>query len=179
MNLAWIGCGNRGFLLLSKLRKMPGVEVVAACDVYEPRRRRALGWIGSRGTAYTDFRQALDRSDVDAVLITTPDHWHAIPTILACQADKDVYVEKPVGHNVKEGRAMIRAARHYKRVVQTGTQQRSLPHFSDVRDMLKNRELGDVRFVRIWNFINNYPKGIGHAPDEAAPDNLYWDLTLP
>lgn len=178
INLAWIGCGERGFVLYSHLKKIPGVEVVAACDVYAPHARRAQGWIGSRCTTYPDFRHALDRSDVDAVLIATPDHWHAIPTILACQAGKDVYVEKPLGHNVKEGSAMVRAARRHQRIVQTGTQQRSAPHFSEVRDILKNRNLGEVGFVRIWNFINRYPNGIGHAPDEAPPDGLDWDFYL-
>jgi predicted dehydrogenase len=178
INLAWIGCGGRGFHLYSLLRKMPDVAVVAACDVYAPHAQRAQRWIGSGCTTYKDFRHALDRRDVDAVLVTTPDHWHATATVLACRAGKDVYVEKPLGHNIKEGRAMVRAARRHKRIVQAGTQQRSAPHFSEVREILRNHELGEVRFIRIWNFVNSYPEGIGHAPDETPPDGLDWDFYL-
>ena len=172
INLAWIGCGQRGSVLYNHLKKISDVEVVAACDVYTPHARRAQRLIGSRCKTYRDFRQMLDRDDIDAVLIATPDHWHAIPTVLACQAGKDVYVEKPVGHNVGEGRAMVQAARRHQRIVQTGTQQRSASHFSEVRDILKSRDLGDVRFVRIWNFLNQHPDGIGHVTDGEPPEGL-------
>jgi len=178
VRLAWIGCGGRGSVLYNHLSKIAGVEVVAACDVYAPQAQRLQRRIGSPCAVYGDFRRVLDRADVDAVVIATPDHWHAIPTVLACAAGKDVYVEKPLGHNVREGRAMVEAARRHGRIVQTGTQQRSTPHFGEVREILQRRELGEVRFVRIWNYLNLYPEGIGKASDQAPPESLDWDFYL-
>ena len=120
-----IGCGGRGRTVAELMRAVPGVEFAASCDVYEPNASAAREWAGTQARSYRDFRKLLEQKDIDAVLIATPDHWHAIPTVLACQAGKDVYVEKPLAHNVNEGRAMVTAARRYNRVVQTGTQHRS------------------------------------------------------
>jgi predicted dehydrogenase len=178
VRVGWIGCGGRGRFVASHLRNVPGVELVAVCDVYELNVAAAREWVGEGCRAYRDFRDLLDRDDVDAVLIATPDHWHAIPTVLACQAKKDVYVEKPLGHNVHEGRAMVRAAREHDRVVQTGTQQRSAPHFETVREIVQSGRLGKVHFVRIWNYRNMYPEGIGRAADMALPAGLDWDFYL-
>lgn len=125
IRVGWIGCGFRGSHVASAMAEVPGVEIVATCDVYEPNAEKARERLARNGTAHKDFRRVLDRNDVDAVLIAAPDHWHAIPTVLACQAGKDIYVEKPLRHNVAEGRAMFDAARRHNRVVQTGTQQRS------------------------------------------------------
>ena len=119
-----IGCGGRGRSVAELMRAVPGVEFAAACDVYEPNASSAKQWAGTQARSYRDFRKVLEQKDLDAVLIATPDHWHATATVLACQAGKDVYVEKPLAHNIKEGRAMVEAARRHKRVVQTGTQHR-------------------------------------------------------
>jgi predicted dehydrogenase len=173
-----IGCGTRGTAVARLLREVPGVTFAAVCDVYEPHAARAREWAGGDCQAYGDFRRVLDRKDVAAVVVATPDHWHAIPTVLACQAGKDVYVEKPLAHNVREGRAMVAAARKYNRVVQVGTQHRSAAHYREVARVVQGGELGKVRFVRVWNYTNLYPRGIGRAEDSRPPDGLDWDFYL-
>jgi predicted dehydrogenase len=173
-----IGCGGRGMLVARLMREVPGVEFVAVCDLNPPHLARAKEWAGASAKEYKDFRRVLDQKDVDALLIATPDHWHAIPAVLACQAGKDVYVEKPLAHNIKEGRAMVSAARRHDRVVQTGTQQRSAPHYAEVARIIHSGALGPVHFVRIWNYTNMFPNGIGRAPDSDPPDGVDWDMYL-
>src|SRR5204863_3303547 len=120
-----IGCGGRGMLVARLTREAPNVEFAAVCDLNPPHLARAKEWAGPSAKEYKDFRRLLEQKDIDAVLIATPDHWHAIPALLACQAGKDVYVEKPLSHNIQEGRTMVEAARRHNRVVQMGAQQRS------------------------------------------------------
>ena len=176
--VALIGCGGRGLAVAKLMREVPGVEFGAVCDVYETNARAAKDWAGQGATISRDFRRVLDVKEIDAVLIATPDHWHAIPTVLACQSGKDVYVEKPLAHNIREGRAMVEAARKYKRVVQTGTQHRSAPHYREVQRIIQSGELGEVRFVRVWNYSNMAPHGIGRAPNSEIPEGLDWDFYL-
>jgi predicted dehydrogenase len=173
-----IGCGGRGLDVAELMRKVPGAEYGAVCDVYEPNAKAAQKWAGSSARVYKDFRKVLEEKEIDAVHIATPDHWHAIPTVLACQAGKDVFVEKPLAHNIKEGRAMVEAARRYKRIVQTGTQHRSAPHYREVERIVQSGELGEVRFVRVWNYSNLTPYGIGSVPDSPVPEGLDWDFYL-
>jgi predicted dehydrogenase len=173
-----IGCGGRGRYVARFMREAPGVEFGAVCDVYETNAAAARQWAGGRAIAYRDFRKLLEQKHIDAVLIATPDHWHAISTVLACEAGKDVYVEKPLAHNVKEGRAMVEAARRYNRIVQAGTQQRSATHFPEVARIVQSGELGDVRYVRVWNFSNMFPDGIGREPDSQPPEGLDWNFYL-
>src|SRR6266545_693868 len=120
-----IGCGGRGRYVAGFMREAAGVEFCACADVFLPNARRAAEWAGASATAYQDFRKLLERNDIDAVLVATPDHWHAGATVLACQAGKDVYVEKPLAHNIREGRRMVEAARRYDRIVVPGMQHRS------------------------------------------------------
>ena len=173
-----IGCGGRGIYVGERMRKVPNVEFVAVCDVFERKRLRGKQWAGGSCTAHKDFREVLDRSDVDAVLVATPDHWHAIPTVLACAAEKDVYVEKPLAHNIREGRAMVQAARKHDRVVQTGTQQRSAEHFETMRQIISSGKIGNVRYVRIWNFKNTSPGRKPQHDSESPPAGLDWDFFL-
>jgi len=173
-----IGCGGRGTAVAKLMREVPGVEFAAVCDVYEPNATAVREWAGSAARDYKDFRKLLEQKSVDAVLIATPDHWHAIITVLACQAGKDVYVEKPLAHNVREGRAMVEAARRYKRVVQAGTQHRTAPHYREVQRIIQSGELGEVHYVRVWNYSNLSPNGIGRAPNAAVPAGLDWDFYL-
>jgi predicted dehydrogenase len=173
-----IGCGGRGRYVARLMREAPGVEFAAAADVYLPKAEEAREWMGPRAHAHQDFRRLLERKDIDAVLVATPDHWHAIPTMLACQAGKDVYVEKPLAHNIREGREMVRAARRHNRLVQTGTQQRSAPHFAEVARIIQRGELGTVHFVRVWNYVNMAPNGIGRVADSEPPKGLDWDFYL-
>jgi predicted dehydrogenase len=178
VNVGLIGCGVRGMTVAKLMAAVPDVAFVAACDVYEPHAAAAKEWAGSGCRTHRDFREVLDRKDVDAVLVAAPDHWHAIPTVLACQAGKDVYVEKPLAHNIREGRAMIEAARKHQRIVQTGTQHRSAPHYREVQRIIQGGELGPVHLVRLWNYTNLAPNGIGLVPDSDPPGGLDWDLYL-
>jgi predicted dehydrogenase len=173
-----IGCGGRGRLVADLMATVPNVQFAAVCDVYEPNLAKAKAWAGSTCRAVGDFRQVLDMTDVDAVLIATPDHWHAIPTVMACEAGKDVYVEKPLGHNIREGRASLDAARRTNRIVQVGTQQRSAPHYAEAARLIQSGALGQVRLVRIWNFVNMFPEGIGRAEDSEPPPGADWDFFL-
>jgi predicted dehydrogenase len=124
-----------------------------------------------------DLRKILDRKDIDAVLVAAPDHWHALGAILACQAGKDVYVEKPLATTIEEGRAMVAAARRYKRIVQVGTQQRSSAHFQDAVAFVRSGKLGRIRAVRAWAFLD-WKGDIGNPPDETPPPELDYDMWL-
>ncbi|MHB8524033.1 MAG: Gfo/Idh/MocA family protein [Limisphaerales bacterium] len=178
VNVAWIGCGGRGRHVAGLMRQVSQVDFIAVCDVYDAHAAAAREWAGGRSTAFRDFRKVLELKDVDAVLIATPDHWHAIPTVLACQAGKDVYVEKPLAHNIKDGRAMVAAARRHDRVVQMGAQQRSAPHYAEAARIIQSGALGPVHFVRIWNYTNMFPNGIGRVPDADPPEGVDWDMYL-
>src|SRR5215210_5035674 len=159
VNIALIGCGGRGRFVAQKMREAPNVAYTAVADVYKPNGEIARKWAGDDARFFQDFRKVLDLKEVDAVHIATPDHWHAIATVLACQAGKDVYVEKPTSLTVREGRAMVAAARKYKRIVQVGTQHRSAPHFEKIREMVQLGDIGTVKFVRVWNYANHWPNG--------------------
>ncbi len=178
VNVGLIGCGGRGRLVAKLMREVPKVEIAAVCDVYDPQAAAAQERAGPGCRSCGDFRKLLEQKEVDAVVIATPDHWHAIPAVLACQAGKDVYVEKPLAHTIKEGRAMVEAARRSNRIVQAGTQHRSAPHFREVARIIQSGELGPVHFVRVWNYLNMSPDGIGRAPDSSPPDGLDWDFYL-
>ena len=158
------------------MKEAPGAEFVAVADVYEPFTERGREWAGGAAERYKDFRRLLERKDVDAVLVATPDHWHIPAAVLACQAGKDVYVEKPLTHNIREGRKIIEAARRSGRIVQAGTQHRSSPHFAECARIVQSGELGEVRFVRVWNYMSRFPEGIGHVPNSEPPAGLDWDF---
>ena len=173
-----IGCGSRGMYVARKMRDSGSAQFVGVCDLWEHERDKARKWAGGDCKAYKDFRSMLERSDLDAVLVATPDHWHAIPAVLACQAGKDVYVEKPLAYSIPEGRRMVDAARKHDRVVQTGTQQRSAPHFETMRKIIAAGEIGNVRFVRVWNYKNSTPSQKKVAKQETVPKGFDWDFYL-
>ncbi len=173
-----IGCGGRGRLVARLMNEVPDVEFSAVCDVYDRQTNAAKEWAGARCRAFGDFRRVLESKDVDAVLIATPDHWHAIPAVLACQAGKDIYIEKPLGHTIREGRAIVDAARKHERIVQAGTQHRSAPHYRTAAEIVKSGALGSIRFVRIWNYLNMSPDGIGRAADSEPPPGVNWEMYL-
>ncbi len=174
--LALVGCGGRGRYVAGLMREAPGAVFAAACDVYEANALKAREWAGAGAAHYKDFRCVLERKDIDAVLIATPDHWHATIAVLACQAGKHVYLEKPLAHNIREGQAVVAAARRAGRVVQAGTQHRSAPHIAEAARLVQSGELGAVHFVRVWNYVNMHPRGIGREPDGAPPEGLDWDF---
>ncbi len=179
VGVAVLGCG-RGRALAQWFSSVRSSQVVAICDPDQNRARRVSDEIGKRSgkrpPPVTDFRTLLDRKDVDAIAVATPDHWHAPATVLACVADKDVYVEKPASHNVAEGRLAVKAARKHKRIVQHGTQLRSRPHYRKAWQLLREGAIGKVLMVKA---INNQRRGrVGHRKDETAPADVNYDLWL-
>jgi predicted dehydrogenase len=148
-----MGLGGRGTFLTECFANRPDVEIAYLCDPNTRRYARAREVVeeaqDTRPKMVQDFRKILDDKSVDALINATPDHWHALGTIMACQADKDVYVEKPMAHNIFEGRKMIEAARKYKRVVQVGMQSRSAPYSSKAKEYVQSGKLGDVYIVRV------------------------------
>jgi len=145
-----LGTGGRARDLMRKLKDLPGQEVVAVCDVYEPRMLEAAEIAGGRAVKVPDYRRVLDDKDVHAVLIGAPDHWHKTMTLDAVAAGKDVYVEKPVAHSIDEGAAMVSAVEASRQVVQTGTQQRSWDHWILGKQILDSGKLGRVTFVNTY-----------------------------
>jgi predicted dehydrogenase len=155
IRVAGIGVGSRGEYLLGNVAQLEGTEIVGFCDVYEPHRLRAKTRYAATAPDYDDHRKVLDRKDVDAVVIATPDHWHVPITIEAVGAGKDVYCEKPVTHSLAEGAPLIGAVRDSKRVVQTGTQQRSWQHYIHAKELIEGGTLGQVTFIRTYWYQNH------------------------
>jgi len=180
VSIAAIGVRGQGKELATSLAGLPDVDLVTVCDVDEsllPVASRAVEAIQGRAPEWEhDFRRVLDDPRIDAVVIATPDHWHALMTILACQAGKDVYVEKPVSHNILEGERMLAAARKYQRVVQTGLQQRSGAHFQSAIEYLRSGKLGRVHLAKAWT--THLRKSIGVKKDSPTPQGVDYDLWL-
>jgi predicted dehydrogenase len=168
-----IGCGGRGKGLLG-IHQDPRCTIAALSDVDTSRMAAVQPRVEGSAT-YQDFRHLLDRKDIDAVLIATPDHWHAPITIMACQAGLDVYCEKPLCRTIHEGRQMVQAARRYERVVQMGSQYRSVARTRQVCEWVHNKRLGDVHTVRLSHAPNRtHPC----EPCQTPPPHLDWDLWL-
>ena len=178
--LGLIGCGGMGRENMRQLMTRPGVEIAAICDVDETHLDKASGDVTKVNRPapkrFRDFRQLLDQKDIDAVIIGTPDHWHAIPFIAACEAGKDIYCEKPISHDFIEAKAMLSAARHFKPVVQIGTWQRSMNHFQEAINFVRSGKMGKIAVCRAWNFNQN--KSMGHPKPEPAPATLDYDFWL-
>jgi predicted dehydrogenase len=176
-----IGCGGMGRGDLETFLLLPEVDCTVVCDVDEAQMVRAAQSVekkrGHKPEFVRDFRRVLERKEVDAVIVATPDHWHALPMVLACQAGKDVYVEKPLGKTIAEGRAMLTAMRENKRVVQMGTQRRSSPMFREVAEFVKSGKLGKVGSVRGWAYLD-WINPIGKPADTTPPAGTDYDLWL-
>lgn len=187
INLGFIGIGMMGRGHLGGFLGNQNVQVVAVCDVHRVRREDAVARVHRAYAAqrkagtysgcaeYIDFRDVLDRSDIDAVVIATPDHWHAIPAILACRARKDVYCEKPLSLTIAEGRAMVTAARQYNTVFQTGSQQRTEfgGNFRKAVEFIRSGRIGRVQTIRIG--VGGPPRPC-NLPNEATPDGTEWNM---
>ncbi|MBN1420523.1 MAG: Gfo/Idh/MocA family oxidoreductase [Planctomycetes bacterium] len=176
--LGSIGVAGRGRALLKDFMSHQDVAIGAVCDVYETHLRAAVKQAGDGTQGFKDYRRLLDRRDIDAVVIATPTHWHAIPAIHACQAGKDVYVEKPLAHNIAEGRAIVRAARAAKRVTQMGIQIHASENYRRVVEIVRSGILGKIAVVRTWLVQNETPDGIGRPSDADPPADLDWDMWL-
>ncbi len=179
VRVALIGCGGMGTRHLEGLLANPRCTVAAVCDVALSRvddaQNLAELQTSARPDGHQDFREVLARPDIDCIFAPTPDNWHPLLTILGCEAGKDVYVEKPVCLTIEEGRAMVNAARRYGRVVQVGTQQRSMPVFQKAIDLVRSGKLGKIINASAWVGTNAWT--VGETPAEI-PKGLDWDLWL-
>ncbi|MGA2135372.1 MAG: Gfo/Idh/MocA family oxidoreductase [Bryobacteraceae bacterium] len=172
-----IGCGGRGRTVMREMLRAPNTSLAAACDVYDTNAQRAATDLsGGQAKTLGDFRRLLEMRAIDAVQISTPDHWHAIATVLALEAGKHVYVEKPFALTIREGRAMVEAARRTGRILYPGTQHRSAPHIAEAARMVQNGEIGEVSLVRVWNSGNIAPDLMKKQPDSDPPAGLDWDF---
>ncbi|MGQ9589726.1 MAG: Gfo/Idh/MocA family protein [Planctomycetota bacterium] len=197
IRLGCIGVGNRGSELIERLLAFEDAEIVALADVYRPYLERDRSKVDPRlveelggripqmreplpsvDGRYADFRRLLDRRDVDAVVIATPDHWHAIQTIAACEAGKDVYVEKPLSATIAEGRKMVEAAKRTGRIVEVGLQRRSSSLFASLAAEVAGGLIGRVTVARAYRIDDMSPKGIGKVEDAEPPPGLDWDMWL-
>ena len=175
IRLGFIGVGNRGGQLIDATLPHSDAEIVALCDVYGPYLRKAAEKIGGNPALHKDFREVLESKDIDAVIVATPDHWHAIQTIDACNAGKDVYVEKPLSLTIVEGRKMVEAARRNDRVVQVGTHRRSGKLYAEIAALVQRGDIGKVTVCRSYRITNMAPTGMGKAADAEPPADLDWD----
>jgi predicted dehydrogenase len=178
--LAVVGVHGRGRELIRGFSGLDGVEIAYVCDpdenVVEPALKQLNEKQKRAPKVDKDFRHALDDKEVTAIAVATPDHWHALATVWGCQAGKHVYCEKPISHNLIEGRRMVEAARKYDRVVCVGTQRRSGAHFQSAAEFVRSGKLGKVPFVRTW-IAGNRPS-IGHKSDGPVPKGVDYNLWL-
>ncbi len=181
LQLAVMGVNGRGKALASEFASIPAARVAVLCDVDE----RVIPGVakiveekqgGSPPRVEKDVRRVLEDKSIDALVIAAPDHWHALAAVWACQAGKDVYVEKPISHNLVEGRRMVEAARRYKRIMQVGTQRRSAPHWASMVEYLRSGKLGHVAMARAW--IIQKRVNIGHTGDGPVPEGVDYNLWL-
>jgi len=180
VRLGFIGIANRGSQLIEATLPHADADIVALCDIDE----NAINlWKGNpklplQPQIYKDHRELLARTDIDAVVIATPDHWHAIQTMEACDAGKDVYIEKPLAMTVYEGRRMVEKARQTNRVVQVGLHRRSSKLLLELRDLVRSGKLGKITMGRSYRLSNMYPNGIGKMAPGDPPPTLDWDRWL-
>jgi len=176
IGLGAMGSGNLGYSM-----KVPDIVPTAICDIYQPHLERAEAAAkkgGFQPKSVKDFRDVIADKSIDAVCISTPDHWHAYMTVEACKAGKDVYVEKPSCVYVEEGQKMVAAARKYKRIVQAGTMQRSGGYFQKAKELVKSGAAGEVTFCHAYQSGMAKKTGFGSPADAPVPDGLDWEMWL-
>ncbi len=178
VRMGFIGLGNRGDQVLDAFLEHGDQEVAALCDLREDYLDFAHKKSRAHPAHYKDYRKLLENKDVDAVALATPDHWHALMCVDACNAGKDVYVEKPLSLTVVEGRKMVEAVRRNKRVSQVGVHRRSSPFCREAADLIRTGGIGHVSMAAAYNIRNEWPNGIGNPPNSAPPPGVDWDLWL-
>ncbi len=178
VRLGFIGVGNRGDQVLTAFLEYGDQQVAAVCDLRDDYLAFAAQKAKTNPAQVKDYRKLLDLKDIDAVVIATPDHWHALQTIDACRAGKDVYVEKPLSLTVVEGRRMVQVAAETRRVVQVGINRRSSKICAEAAEVVRTGGIGRVTAVRCDHVVNEWPAGIGNPPDQAPPPGVDWDLYL-
>ncbi len=177
INVGCIGTGGRCRALLKALVKVPNVRIAGVCDIYDRHLDEARQLADGSAVVTKHFPELLARKDIDAVLIAAPDHWHVPMTVAACEAGKDVYVEKPLTHDPSEGAAVIDAQNKHQRIVQVGTQQRSMPHIQKARELVKAGRLGTIFKVHLsWN--RNAPIRTRKTPMGVNPQQVDWKSFL-
>ena len=176
-----IGINGMGWSNVRSFLQMENIQIAALCDIDRSvlnKRAAELEQLTDTAPAvYGDYRDLLDQDDIDAVIIATPDHWHPLITIAACEAGKDAYVEKPLANSIEECNVMVQAANHYKRVVQIGQWQRSGPHWGEAVAFVHSGQLGTIRTVKAWAY-QGWMKNIPVRSDEAPPPGVDYDLWL-
>ncbi len=177
LSVGLIGCGGRGHYVSYVFSIVPGARVTAICDVNRKRMEKVHQEVAPDAAMHHDYREIVGDKDIDAVIVATNGHWHVLPTIEACAAGKDVYLEKPVGTSIGEGRAAVEAARKHKRIVQMGTQQKSWEHYHQAVEVIRSGVLGEISLVEVFDLENDSP-GWGSPPDGPPPPELDWDLWL-
>lgn len=176
LQIGCIGTGGRCRRLMETLKKISGVRITAVCDVWDDALAAGRKLADPKAFATKDYHELLGRKDVDAILIGSPDHWHVAMTVDACSAGKDVYVEKPLTHDLGEGQAVVDAEKKYKRIIQVGTQQRSMPHFQKGFEIVKSGQLGPIHRVHLsWN--RNTPRHQTNKID-LDPKSVDWKRFL-
>src|SRR5580693_2075706 len=178
IRMGLIGSGGRGREDWGNFLKQPEVQPVAVCDVYDDNREQGIALTGGRAKPYKDFRRVLEEKDIDAVIVATPDHWHALMTVAACDAGKDVYCEKPLSLMVQEGRKMVDAAHRNKRVVQAGSQQRSGAHYIQAVELIQNGRIGEVHRIEAGMQRNIFPGLKPTALAGGLTSALDWNMWL-
>ncbi|MBX5495810.1 MAG: Gfo/Idh/MocA family oxidoreductase, partial [Bryobacteraceae bacterium] len=178
VRMGYIGVGNRGDQVHEAFLEHGDQQTVAVCDLRESYMDLAVQKSRSNPKKYKDYRKLLDDKDVDAVVIATPDHWHAIQFIDACNAGKDVYVEKPLALTVYEGRKMVETAERTKRVVQVGIHRRSAKYLQEAAQFVREGGIGEVTVAKGWHLTNEWPLGIGTSKETAPPSEEEWEQWL-
>ena len=178
VRMGYIGLGNRGDQVHEAFLEHGDQQTVAVCDLRDDYMDFAIKKSRATPRKYADYHALLDAKDVDAVAIASPDHWHALMFVDACNAGKDVYVEKPLSLTVWEGRKMVEAAQRTKRVSQVGTQRRSTASLKEAAEFVRSGGIGHVTIAKSWHISNEFPVGIGNPPDTNPPDPKMWDAWL-
>jgi predicted dehydrogenase len=177
VGVGFIGYGLIGKRHVATFRQVANVDLLGVAEVHRGRREEAVAAAGDQAVGHADFRRLLEARNIDAVVVATPDHWHALLTMLACAAGKDVYVEKPLTLFVREGEWMIQVAAKHQRVVQVGTQQRSGAHYQRARELIRGGRIGRIVAVRM-HAVRNIMPGFGRPADGDPPEGLDWNLWL-
>jgi predicted dehydrogenase len=195
VRVGFVGVGNRGSQLLQLFMTNKDVEVAALCDVYKPYTLRDISKVDERYVKtgkipklnekfpnkvelYDDYRKLYEQKDIDAICIATPDHWHTLQCIQACEAGFDVYVEKPLTATIKEGRAMVNAQKKAGNIVQVGLNRRGSSVYQKLAKDIQDKKIGKVLSANAFRISNMYPNGIGNLPPEMPPKDFNWDMWL-
>ncbi|MBN1345160.1 MAG: Gfo/Idh/MocA family oxidoreductase [Phycisphaerae bacterium] len=183
INVGFIGVNGQGRYSLGEILKQPDTVVTAICDVSRPRRDDAVAAVrkvAGKGDPkpYTDFREVLARKDIDAVVMAPPPHWHCLMGIMAAEAGKDFYLEKPMTLHPGETRALATAVKKHQRITQMGTQIHAVDNYRRVVEYVQSGKLGKISTVRTFNIQNQGPDGIGNAPNTDPPPDVDWDMWI-